>query len=212
MNQKIRIALFGGPCTGKTTLADFVVQALRAQGEQAQAVAEFVSPDIGRNGPPEQANMPFEHMRYYVHQSRVEQAALQQVQVLLTDCPTPLICAYGLFNSPATTDERQELVLTELEALFAADIQNYDKIYLLRREFPYTENGVRYHTLEQAMAFDRLLEELFDRYNVSWTPLAGTVAERGAQVVRDAGYLLTQTQRLHLAEAQGAYMRLVDKP
>jgi len=68
------------------------------------------------------------------------------------------------------------------------------------------------------MAFDRLLEELFDRYDVNWTPLAGTVAERGAQVVRDAGYLLTQAQQRYLGEAEGdategqPHMRLVDAP
>lgn len=179
----------GGPCTGKTTITRFVHSELARKGMPTALAMEFVTDDIKRHGPPDLDNQVFEQIRYYMNQCWEEQRAMEEGDIVLTDSPTFFSYIYALFARTNARSERHVLALADLERCFKQDAHRYDRIYLLRREFPYEENGVRFHTLEQAMAVDRLIEKLLTDHGVPFTWLEGTVAERGQKVLADIDLL-----------------------
>ncbi len=190
VHNKILVGFMGGPCTGKTTITRFVQSELSTSGAPTATAMEFVTEDIKRHGPPDLDNQVFEQVRYYMNQCWEEERAMTSADVVLTDSPTFFSYIYALFAKKNARSERHTLALKDLETCFKRDTHRYDKIYLLRREFPYEENGVRFHSLEQAMAVDRLIEQLLTEHGVPFTWLEGTVAERGHKVVSDIKNLL----------------------
>lgn len=179
------VGFVGGPCTGKTTLANFVSEELRQRGFRVGTSREFVTEDVKRNGPPSADNLAFEHIRFYMNQCLEEQRACEGRQVVVTDCPTFLTYIYAEYGFGNSECPRDQLALADLREAFMRDVRRYKCLYLLRREFPYEDNGVRFHTLNQAMAVDSLIERLLNEAGADYAWLEGTVAERAARVVGD---------------------------
>lgn len=179
------VGFVGGPCTGKTTLANFVSEELRQRGFRVGTSREFVTEDVKRNGPPSADNLAFEHIRFYMNQCLEEQRACEGRQVVVTDCPTFLTYIYAEYGFGNSECPRDQLALADLREAFMRDVRRYKCLYLLRREFPYEDNGVRFHTLNQAMAVDSLIERLLNEAGADYAWLEGTVAERAARVVDD---------------------------
>lgn len=180
------VGFVGGPCTGKTTIANFVTEELRQRGLRVGISREFVTEDVKRNGPPATDNLAFEHVRFYLNQCLEEKSACEGNQVVVTDCPTFLTYVYAEYGFGNSDCPRDKLALADLREAFMRDVKRYKCLYLLRREFPYEDNGVRFHTLAQAMAVDSLLERLLTEAGADFQWLQGTVAERAGHVVRDA--------------------------
>lgn len=179
------VGFVGGPCTGKTTIANFVSEELRQRGLRVGTSREFVTEDVKRNGPPAGDNLAFEHVRFYLNQCLEEARACEGQQVVVTDCPTFLTYVYAEYGFGNSDCPRDQLALADLRDAFMRDVGRYKCLYLLRREFPYEDNGVRFHTLAQAMAVDSLLERLLTEAGANFKWLEGTVAERAARVVSD---------------------------
>lgn len=179
------VGFVGGPCTGKTTIANFVGEELRQRGLRVGVSREFVTEDVKRNGPPAGDNLAFEHVRFYLNQCLEEQRASEGRQVVVTDCPTFLTYVYAEYGFGNSDCPRDKLALADLAEAFKRDVKRYKCLYLLRREFPYEDNGVRFHTLTQAMAVDSLIERLLNEAGANYEWLEGTVAERAARVVSD---------------------------
>lgn len=179
------IGFLGGPSTGKTTLAKSVLEALTAQGENAAWANEFVSEDVARIGAPAPEFYIYEQYRYILMQRRREQKLAETHDFVLTDAPLLLGYAYALQNDPSTYCERQQKLRKDFVTLFGEDAPNYDHLYLLKRETTFEDNGIRFHSEEQSIAYDTLLKTMLDEAGVNYTFISGNVEERTCKVLAD---------------------------
>lgn len=185
--QKYKVGFLGGPCTGKTTLMNSVYETLRRQGLSVGIAPEFVSEDLKINGVPSFDILPYEQLRYYMHQKRIEQQALEDVDILLTDSPVFIGYFYTLFaQENHTWPTRHQLVIDDLRRAFEADAPHYDLLYQLAREFPYEDNGIRFHTEAQARRVDDIISTgMGSQRNLNFALLRGDVPTRTRQVLAD---------------------------
>ncbi len=181
------IGLLGGPCTGKTTLAEAVHMALTNAGVSSSWADEFVSEDIKQIGAPDPELIVYEQYRFLFQQRRREEQSLANSDIVVTDAPSLLGYAYPLLRCSPTKGERQEKFLPEFTRLFNEDVNRYDHLYLLKREINYEENGIRFHTYEQAVAFDNMLINMLNDAGANYTIIGGSVEERVSKVLGDLG-------------------------
>lgn len=179
------IGFMGGPSTGKTTVAKGLLDAMTAQGHNVGWANEFVSEDVARIGPPQMEFYIYEQYRYILMQRRREQSLAQKHDFVLTDAPLLLGYVYALQNDPSIYCARQQKLRDDFVTLFREDAHNYDHLYLLNRETEYEDNGIRFHTKEQALAYDTLLRQMLDELGVTYTYLSGTVEERTKKIMAD---------------------------
>lgn len=179
------VGFLGGPSTGKTTLATSVFNALAEKGLNPGWASEFVTDDVQDNGPPDLDYYIYEQYRFLFHQSRREEAALKKNDIVITDSPLLIGYAYTLQKKEQATLGRQKNFIKELTDLFAEDGKRYQHLYLLKRETSFEDNGIRFHSPEESVAFDTLLKDLLTQSNTPFTPLKGDVQARTDAVLRD---------------------------
>ncbi|MBA43667.1 MAG: hypothetical protein CMF62_06660 [Magnetococcales bacterium] len=179
------IGFLGGPCTGKTTICTALHDNLQQQGHNAGWCREFVTDDIPVNGIPSQEHLVYEQFRFNFMQRRRELEMMSKHDVVVTDAPLLLGYAYAMQKCASEYCERQQLLFKDLQTLFKEDAKNYDHLYFLSREFPYEDNGIRFHTEAQAIDFDAHLKGLLSEYGVSYTFLEGSVEDRVDRVISD---------------------------
>ena len=182
------VGFLGGPCTGKTTLAHHVYQALTGLDVKTSWANEFVSEDIERIGPPDAAYSIYEQFRFSLMQRCKEERALRTSEVVVTDAPLLLGYAYPLLDKNFSIGGRQQQMIADLKMLFEQDAHRYDMLYLLKRETSYEDNGIRYHTYDQALTFDKMLADMLDDLGVRYKLLGGKPDERAKKVLLDLGY------------------------
>lgn len=179
------VGFLGGPSTGKTTLATAVFNALTEQGYEAAWASEFVTDDVQVNGPPDLDYYIYEQYRFLFHQTRREEVALKQADIVVTDSPLLIGYAYTLQHKLDATHGRQPAFVQELEKLFTEDKNRYQHLYLLNRESTFEDNGVRFHTPEESIAFDGLLRNMLTKSNIPFKELNGDVPTRTNTVLAD---------------------------
>lgn len=179
------IGFLGGPSTGKTTLATSVFNALSEKGINPGWASEFVTDDVQENGAPDLDYYIYEQYRFLFHQSRREEEARKSSDIVITDSPLLIGYAYTLQKKEYATLGRQKNFINELAGLFAQDGKRYHHLYLLKREANFEDNGIRFHTQEESVAFDALLEEMLTKSNIPFTSLQGDVQTRTDAVLRD---------------------------
>ena len=179
------IGFLGGPCTGKTTICSNLLNTLQQQNINAGWTKEFVSDDIPVNGAPPFESLVYEQFRFNFMQRRRELEYLQKHDIVITDAPLLLGYAYALQNETSSYCARQQRLMQDFMPLFKEDAKNYHKLYFLSREFPYEDNGIRFHTEEQAVDFDQHLKALLKETGIDYTLLKGSVEERVNTVLAD---------------------------
>ena len=182
MSKTLSVAFIGGPSTGKTTLAKTLADKLCQQGINAGYVKEFVTEDIQQNGIPNLANIGFEQIRFYLKQSAEENKIKADCDIAVTESPTYFSYIYALEGLAGNTDKRQQLALDILRDYTAQDSQRYDHVFYLKRELPYEDNGIRFHTEEQAKQVDTRILDVLNNFGVNYQVISGNVEERCAQV------------------------------
>lgn len=183
--NSILVGFIGGPCTGKTTVSKKAYEQLQQANDSCVWVKEYAGTDIRRHGPPHSEYFLFEQLRYHLGQIWFEEEAMGTADIVLTDTPVLFQYIYGLLGSQAVECERQKIVMEDLRHSFERNAKRYDILYLMKREFPYELDGVRFHTEEEAKQVDILIETLLIEYNVPFKWLTGTVQERVDQVLAD---------------------------
>mgnify|MGYP005853961973 CR=1 FL=1 len=179
------VGFIGGPCTGKTTLAHAVLESLNIKGLKAEWANEFVTDDIQENGPPHLDYYIYEQYRFLFHQNRREESAKQNADIVLTDAPLILGYLYTLQNTSKHTHGRQNQFFEELKKLFVEDKNRYQHLYLLKREFDFEDNGIRFHSHKESIAFDNFIRTTLEQNNVAFKELSGDVPTRTKAVLED---------------------------
>lgn len=179
------IGIVGGPCTGKTTLTQFLNNTLKDLGVQVALADEFASRDIVKNGVPDFTYAPFEQFRFALQQRRLEDECLRDASLVIAESPGFVAFLYAKLEKRAKKIPRAHLFLDDLETLFAEARHRYHRIYLLNREAGFEDNGVRFHSEAESLAFDWLLRESLEKHQVNFTFLHGTVLARAQHILQD---------------------------
>lgn len=183
MSKTLSIAFIGGPSTGKTTLAKTLTDKLCQQGLNAGYVKEFVTEDIQQNGVPNLANIGFEQIRFYLKQSAQENEVKAHCDYMVTESPTYFSYIYALEGLLGNTDKRQQLALDILRDYTKQNSQRYDFVFYLKRELPYEDNGIRFHTEEQAKQVDNRILDVLESFDINYHVVSGSVEQRCEQVL-----------------------------
>lgn len=145
----MRINLFGGPGSGKSTTAAYIFSRLKKMGYSVEQVSEYVKAWAYQKRSVEK----FDQVYIFGKQMQCEYKFLNNgVEHIITDCPVLLSYIYSV------------LYKTGLGPSILQIIKEYERdhpsinIFLKRGNKPYDTKG-RYQTYEQAKELDELIKD-----------------------------------------------------
>lgn len=172
-----RINLFGGPGSGKSTMASWLFAELKRQGLQVQLVDEFCK----RWAYEGRKIQSFDQVYLLAKQLGREDAYLRAgVDLVVTDAPLLLMCSYSERNGDPFAPALFQLAL-EFERVFPS------VNVLLERDVEYQTQG-RYEDQAGAMSMDQRIRSTLKRLEVPFvcfktTDQTGVLAHVLAQPV-----------------------------
>ena len=119
----------------------------------------------------------------YLGQKKLEDE-LSVFDYALTDYATFVPYIYGRFmlgNKERTKKEIQ--ILKDLYCLAIEDIQDYDMIVYVPREFGYIQDGVRWQDEDIALQIDDAILSFLKAENVNYVEVKGSTKERAKQIL-----------------------------
>lgn len=149
-----RLNIFGGPSSGKTTVAAAVFSALKKKGANIHLIPEHVKEWVYLDQKPES----FDHLYLLGRQARREDTALRKkhVQLIITDGPLLHICGYCEWFSPAITPHLLG-VAKEFE-------KTYPSLNIhLEGKLPYQREG-RFESPERAARMSVFLADFYEKH------------------------------------------------
>ena len=154
------VNLFGGPGTGKSTMAAGIFSELKWRGINCELATEFAKEKVW-----EEAYAIFEN-QVFIFANQLQRIFRVQgkVDVVVTDSPIMLIILYNKRLSNTFDDLIMEI------------FNSYNNLnYFLVRKKKYMRKG-RLQTLEEAIVLDKLTRELLDRNKVEYKTVLGEKA------------------------------------
>ncbi|MEW6726489.1 AAA family ATPase [Desulforudis sp. 1088] len=177
-----KIAILGGPGTGKTTLCKQLDVDYSMAGYKTGLCLEYVRTYIARYGVPTSI---FEQFLLYEGQKRREED-LHYCDLIFCDNATILNYVYGLLSCDLK-NPKESHALTQLFTWAIKDLPAYE-IFYIPREFELTEDGIRYQDEDAAVLLDRKIKALLDLMHVPYTVVGGDLATRVALVKEKIGF------------------------
>lgn len=154
------ISLYGGPGAGKSTSAAYMYYLLKAAGENAELVREYVK-DWAWEG---RRINTYDQIYFLGKQSRHESMLFGKVKWLVTDSPIFMNYYYAtLYCTPKLREGVKAAVLAFYEQTLEDGHQHYH--VLLHRQKPYVQDG-RYQSEEEALAIDDGVERMLRHLNI----------------------------------------------
>ena len=180
----IRIAILGGPRCGKTTLIQQIYVDMKVRGLHVGAETEYSTEYLKEKGMIESLA---EQYGIYLGQARLE-ASLDEFDYALTDYATfvPYIYARFMLGNKKRTKKDIE-ILNDLYKLALNDIDKYDHIFYVPREFGYKKDGVRWQDESLAIAIDEAIRVFLDSENINYTVLTGSTKARSEAILKHVG-------------------------
>jgi hypothetical protein len=179
----IRIALAGGPDSGKTALARSVAAQLRTAGHLTEAVAEYARDFISRYGVPVTV---FEGLALAEAQQERERVVVQATAYLVTDSPLFLSYIYsaGIVN---LSSAKERGCLSYIYRGATRALMTYDHIFFLPLNPHPRPDGVRteYH-LQEASAIGDAILAFLKLHRVKYSTLPDPLLERRTDSVLEA--------------------------
>ena len=175
-----RIAVLGGPRCGKTTLIQHLYAEMKIAGLNAGYALEYSTEYLKDKGMIESIS---EQYGIYLGQKKLEDE-LSVFDYALTDYATFVPYIYGRFmlgNKERTKKEIQ--ILKDLYCLAIEDIQDYDMIVYVPREFGYIQDGVRWQDEDIALQIDDAILSFLKAENVNYVEVKGSTKERAKQIL-----------------------------
>lgn len=155
MTKKLVVVnLYGGPCSGKSTIAADIFAKLKRLHLDVELVREYVKEKIWELNPE-----VMQDQVYILGRQHYRQSVLQgQCQVAITDSPVLLTCVYNDLYTH----------LRNFNPLVVEMVGHYDNLnYLLERPSVYQAKG-RVQDEEGAKGIDDLVVEMLDRLGMSY--------------------------------------------
>lgn len=180
----IRIAILGGPRCGKTTLIQQLYVDLKIRDLNVGAVTEYSTDYLRDKGMIENIS---EQYGIYLGQAQIEDS-LNCFDYALTDYATFLPYIYGRFMLGNKKRTKKEIeILKDLYVLALRDLQKYDHIFFVPREFGYEKDGVRWQDEDIAIAIDKAILSFLEAENVNFTTISGSTKERSEKILKQVG-------------------------
>ncbi|MPQ43372.1 AAA family ATPase [Clostridium tarantellae] len=123
----------------------------------------------------------------YLGQLQLENS-LNDFDYALTDYATFVPYIYGRFmlgNKKRTQKEIE--ILKDLYHLALRDLQKYDYIFFVPRQFGYSKDGVRWQYEDMAKAVDGAIIQFLDSENVKYSIIEGSTKERSDKILSITG-------------------------
>ena len=145
------VNLYGGPGTGKSTLAAKLFSDLKWSGCECELITEYAKKLVWQ----EATKILDDQIYVFGKQQHMFQILNGQVDVIITDSPILLSIIYGRkFGTWMQRDSLNRLIVRTYEVYDNLDI-------FLKRSKPYVETG-RQQTHEEAKAIDKEIWSLLD--------------------------------------------------
>ena len=176
----IRIAILGGPRCGKTTLIQQLYVDLKVKGLNVGAATEYSTDYLKEKGMIETIS---EQYGIYLGQKMLEDS-LEEFDYAITDYATFIPYVYGRFmlgDKKRTTKEIE--ILKDLYGLALKDLNKYDHLFFVPREFGYKQDGVRWQDETLAKSIDDAIKQFLDSENVPYTIVSGSTKERSEKIL-----------------------------
>ena len=175
-----RIAVLGGPRCGKTTLIQHLYVEMKISGLNVGYAFEYSTEYLRDKGMIESIA---EQYGIYLGQKKLEDQ-LSQFEYALTDYATFVPYIYGRFMLGNKQRSKKEIeILKDLYALALEDIQNYDLIIYVPREFGYVQDGVRWQDEKIASEIDEAILGFLKSENVNYVEVNGSTKERSKKIL-----------------------------
>ena len=180
----IRIAILGGPRCGKTTLIQQLYVDMKVRGLDVGAETEYSTEYLKEKGMIETIS---EQYGIYLGQARLEDS-LNGFEYALTDYATFVPYIYGRFMLGDKKRTKKEIeILNDLYKIALNDVNKYDHIFYVPREFGYEKDGVRWQDEDIAIAIDEAIRIFLDSENINYTVLKGSTRARSEKILMQAG-------------------------
>ncbi|MGL5649813.1 MAG: AAA family ATPase, partial [Clostridium sp.] len=123
----------------------------------------------------------------YLGQAQIEES-LNCFDYALTDYATFLTYVYGRFMLGDKKRSKKEIeILKDLYVLALRDLQKYDHIFFVPREFGYEKDGVRWQDEDLAIAIDTAILSFLEAENVKFTKVTGSTKDRSETILKEVG-------------------------
>lgn len=189
-----KIAIVGGPSSGKTTTALLLCYQLKMMGCEVHFLLEYATNYIIRNGAPRHV---FEQLAIF-HGQKDEEEYIEAhnrnrgggIDYLVCDSATFLAAVYARHCRPE--DENKEGIQKYNFALKTLDkwsrekmFKTYDYIFLLSPEIPFKKNNIRWQTDEQeARKIATEIESYLIVEGRSYWKISGSPKERVRKIIQ----------------------------
>lgn len=175
-----RIAVLGGPRCGKTTLIQHLYVEMKIAGLNVGYALEYSTEYLKDKGMIETIS---EQYGIYLGQKKLEDE-LSTFDYALTDYATFVPYVYGRFMLGSKARTKKEIqILKDLYCLAIEDIQNYDLIVYVPREFGYVQDGVRWQDEEIALKIDEAILNFLKSENINFVEVKGSTKERASEIL-----------------------------
>ena len=175
-----RIAVLGGLRCGKTTLIQHLYVEMKIAGLNVGYALEYSTEYLKDKGMIETIS---EQYGIYLGQKKLEDE-LSSFDYALTDYATFVPYIYGRFMLGNKERSKKEIeILKDLYSLALEDIQNYDMIVYVPREFGYVQDGVRWQDEGIALQIDEAILSFLKAENINFIEVKGSTKNRAKQIL-----------------------------
>lgn len=147
-----RINFFGGPGTGKSTIAAKVFSELKMQGYDIEHISEYIKTWAHEGKQP----VSYDQLYVFAKQLKAEDVLLRNVSLIVSDSPILMNAAYSSLYKFGPVNS-----LIDLAKSFDDEFPSLN--LCITRSVPYKDKG-RYQTYDDAIAFDNFLGDFLNKH------------------------------------------------
>lgn len=177
-----KIAILGGPGTGKTTLCKQLDVEYSLAGYISDVCLEYARTYIARYGIPASI---FEQFFFFFCQKRRENE-LKHCDIIFCDNATILNYVYGLLSCDFK-NPKEMYALMKLFEWAMKDLPGYEVFYI-PREFACEKDGIRYQDDDFAVIVDQKIKNFLDIMNVPYVEITGDLPARVEKMKQIIGF------------------------
>lgn len=168
MKSKL-ITFLGAPASGKSTLASDVHTELKKLGKNSIYITEAATDYIAEYGIP---NTPVDQLVIFYKQLNRERMYIDSKEYIVCDSSGILNYFYfrGLFSHKLSN--KDIATINHLQKEILKTINQWDYVFYIPPILENTEDGIRYHNVEQIKKIDRWIKSYLELENINHIDLS----------------------------------------